>query len=633
MNLENALKHGADVSYGPLTEIPLPPNTAASTWFAPDLVKLSGTKMKTVDKYGLFSLKSGLLADVIYKSIVLTKTDLVLLENKKGHMLMTKDGRVLAGEECDDAKDLGEGFFAKKVRKLWALFRVSDGAQLTDFSYLDISHFSEGTCAAVQKSGTMLLGMNGQPLFSNLFGYAAPYKGGFAIVGDKKQRTYIDRTGKALFTGAGPRSRDFQNGYAVIEDPKGRFGAIDTAGRVVIAPQYKFVKDAMSGMFVVSNSGAYKTDGSDFQGKDFGLVTADGSTVLPQKYGRIDARADGGYDYGNQVVWTLTEGNRRYVYAVFVSGIVNAQGQVVLPDKYVSVGEESEGLRAFKSYEDNILRFGYMREDGSTACIVATVDYGSLSDPARKLLMEDMSLQLGSFRGGEARVAVRDVEQKTGLFKNKSEIHAGKVSWYKIDTAGREITAAGTGALVTEEDLIKSPALPFASDMQEMMGSKFLTGPLKDAVCQVFPFDDLFEVNFTFGFALVDRTGNVLAGSREGMPSAMIAPQYLYTPNGSHEKYAALTRVADNVWLIAAEDGTSVHYSAFESPTRFADGLAVFRRYTGKAFLYGVMDHTGRELIPPQYTEAKLFANGCITVKKGEESAILRREKTVTERQ
>ena len=44
------------------------------------------------------------------------------------------------------------------------------------------------------------------------------------------------------------------------------------------------------------------------------------------------------------------------------------------------------------------------------------------------------------------------------------------------------------------------------------------------------------------------------------------------------------------------------------------------------------MDKSGSVLIEPKYKDAKIFANGCIYVSDGGKSKILRRQKTVTER-
>lgn len=636
MDLQNILEKGVDIISKPIVEYPLPDNTALDRWLLPGVAVIQGTKFKNIDKRGVFSVNAGLVADIVYGKPELTPSGLIFLNGKGPVKLLSGNCTLLAGDECDEAKDLGEGFYAKRKKKLWALFRVSDGAQLSDYLFTEVSSFSDGTFAATTKAGTQILDAGCRPVLPQTFEYAWPFKNGFARIRTKKQISYIDRAGNMIFSGAGRSSRDFQNGFAVITDKADRMGAIDETGRVVISPQYKFLKDAENNRFVASNSGNYQVNGNGaFLGRDYGLLDTEGRTVLPLKYGRIELQPNGTYKFGDMVIWQKNEGNRVLQYGVLVFGIADADGNTLLPKKFVSVGSESEGLCAYKSYEGSTLCFGYMTPDGKSAFTLASIDYSSALDRFdRVLLREEIALQLLPFKEGRAKVCIKTGETTVGVFKKTTQISAVKTSWYEIDTAGHPVAGSSAASDSSDpllEQLVNNNTLPFADSYRQFKSSPMMNKTLLESVLKLHPFEDMYEADYTFGFAILDKDLNCVCANDDGLPREPF--QFIYTPAGRHDTYTSLFRLADNVWQFASQNNTDVVFSVFESPTRFSCGLAPFRKLTDKnKYLWGYMDHHGNILISPRYTFATGFQNGYAFVQDGEKSFILFRETEIKER-
>lgn len=631
MDLQKALEKGVDIAYKSIVEIPLPNGASFGEWLEPGVAVVCDPKHS--DRKGIFSIERGMLTPLIYRDVKTTPSGLYCLYNKKGRELMKPDGVMLSDSNFDDAKELGEGFFAKKSGKTWAIFRIEDGEQISGFAYSELSGFSEGTCAVVSKAGSQIIGTDAIPVVPGFYEFTAPFKNGFARVGTKKEINYIDRGGRVIFAGAGRGSRDFVNGYAIIRDRKGSEGAIDEAGNVVITPQYRFMKDAENDRFVVSNTGAYQPDGVTFSGRNFGLIAPDGREVLPLKYSRVESNGSGIFKFGNMSAWQKNEGNRVITYGVLVFGEADADGRELLPQKYVSVGASSEGLRPFKSLEGSVMRLGYMREDGSTAIEIASMDYSKVYDFERLILREEITEQLRPFKDGRASVRVRIGHKEVGVFKKTSEQIVEKCAWYEIDKTGAKVSSGSGAAPFSVESPELERGLPFSGTYCAYKSNAFVNKALLDAAIEVNPFGDYTEVSFTFGFAILDKDKNVICGSDDGLPPMPYS--YVYMEKAVRERCLRLANVAENVWLeLTVKGAEKIVFSEFESPTRFSEGLAPFRKLVGKnKFLWGYMDRRGNVVVEPRYDAATAFTGGYAVVTADSHSSLLRRESVVTGRE
>ena len=623
MDLERALTKGVSIEYSPVKEIRLPEDTRGRNWLRSGLLLTGGISFKNCDKFGLFDARAGEILPAVYKAVSLTPSGCIGYSDKNGTYLAAPDGRALAGPECEESRDLGDGVFAKRVKKRWALFRISDCAQLTDFIYEGITDFSEGTAAAKVKGGAVLIGSDGRQLFDAVYDDAAPFKEGVARVLQNKRWNYIDLNGGVVYSGAGKLSRDFCNGYAVIADDKGRLGAIDKSGKVVVPPEYVFLKDCGYDQFICSKNGQYVADGK-FSGKDFGVVDVNNTVLLHRDYQRVEQHG-GMLRFGHIAQWSVPNGSNRIVYGVFVFGVADAKGKTVLPEKYVSVGETHDGLAAFKSLEGNTLTFGYLdAATGREAIRVASIDYSEVSDLHRDLLRAPMPTQLGDFNNGKARIRISSMDTRVGLFGRKTVKAAALGSWYTIDTSGCRIESEQVRH--TPEHVLRSASMaPYAGKMLNLDQKQ-----LEVQYGCIREFSAGYEaVVGTKSFVLLDHDLNVLAAG--GKPE-VIPGEYLY----GHKPYGLLLNPAENVWVVydANGNGPNIVFSEFESPSVYSSGLAAALVPVEKGKpLFGYMDKNGRTVVPAAYSEATGFSDGFATAKKPDGSwYILVRDGLVADR-
>ena len=614
-------QNGADLSYQPISEVQLPEKAVFSEWLAPGLAAVRGKGFFKSDKFSVFSFVRGLLAPIEYSEVSVTPTGFIALRKKKHVTLIKADGTVVSGDDCDGAEDLGEGLIAKKIKKSSAIFRAETGEQLTDYIYSEITPYREGCCAVKGKEGMQLLDTDGKPLFNEYYDFVSPFVNGFARVGGKKQINYIDREGNIIYTGPRRGARDFSNGYAVVSDGKGKYGAIDTSGLVVIEPAYRFVKDCAHDMFVVSNTGTESSDGKTFQGKEYGLIDVHGKVILPLSYDRIELRPDGnGYNYGHIATWQRTSGNTVTNYAVFVSGLVDVRGNIVLPDKFVAIGDLSEGLRAFKSFSDSdVLTFGYMNEKGETVIKIAEVPYKHVYDSERVLLREDLTRQMRPFKDGCASLCIRGVTQTFGIFSEKTtQLVATKVNWYSIDREGNQVDTSAN----RNKDVFFCKELPFYNEYVKL--EPMIKDVIRDTMHM---FCDMYEVNFgPGGFAILDSDLNIICSHYDGKPFTTAGQPH-------HKPYAGLAKAAENVWIVNDGESTEVVFSEFESPSVFSSGLAPVRDKSGKfGSVWGYMDIKGNMVVSPKYSYASGFEGGYAVARIGSATYLLRRDVTVIPR-
>ena len=613
-----ALATGVQLTYQPVTEKQLPEDTEFSRWLLPGVAEIRGTGFMTKKKVGVFSVEKGLLAEVKYASAVASEATGTIALVGKPFVLMTSDGKALTGEDCEEAMALGEGLYATRVKKDWTIRRMDTREPVSGRTWRSLLPFDDGCSVAGTEKGYQLIGTDGEPLFPDAWDEAHPFRNGYARVGSRKEIRYIDREGKTLFTAGGRYSRDFCNGYAVFQDKSGKYGVINERGETVIRPHYLYIKDCSNGMFVVSNTGMSTADHTGFNGRDYGLVRADDSQVLPLSYSKVEPRQDGSYLYGHLVTWQVRSGNMITNYGVLVHGILGPDGRIVLPDEYVSIGEESEGLIAFKRYVANKLEFGYMTPEGKRVFTFADVDYSCDNDETRAMVRDDMNTQMRPFSNGKAMVCVRN-DLKTGInmFRKSNWYAAVKGDWYLIDRNGKPAEADPEDRLL--KDPLSSTELPFGDYVRGL--NPVFRNLVREMAIE---FDDYYEVNLAKGaFAILDRDLHCLCSNY--IPGTTLDSVSLTSP--AHPRVVTVKQIAPKVWITATEQAPSVTLSDFESPTLFSSGLAPFNaRIDKKKVLWGYMDREGNTVVEPRFTEAGGFENGYAVAKDGKNTVLLSRD-------
>lgn len=613
---EKALQNGVDIAYQPIVEYPINIQTGKEKgikfveWLAPGVAKVSGKD------FGVCFVKSGFCTALRYRKVERTENGLIKADSE----LMNVDGSLLSGSDAQDAKDAGGGCYAVRKNKLWALFRIADRSQVTEFCYDDIGAYSEGSFVVTKSKVKTLIDINGRQLLPQYYEVCEPFHEDMAIVGSSRNLCYIDRSGRTVFSGACKGSRGFCNGYAVFFDALGKAGAINKNGQIVVTPMFLFMKNASFDKFVVSNDGKYQPDGVTFRGKNYGLIAAGGSMLLPMQYDAIDILPDGGYRYGHAVSWSVSEANGYRVHQVLVSALADASGREILPEEYVEIGSVSEGMRAFKSHKNATLTFGYMSDDGSSRFEIASIGASQNVGLYHELLLEKLSQRLKPFENGTAQVAVAMGEKNVGIFKKKIVRLAEKTGWYRIDRSGSRVASEGE-TNKKPFDLKTCTALPFHRLCTEFRNSMMYRSTNIYGYVATHEFDGMTEAVLGDGFGIVDMDGNLICGSYTGSntPSSAVIISAVNRVR-PHALIHPLTRVADNVWLGVKNGEEKIIFSEFESPTWFSSGVGPYRAPNG---LWGYMDWHGNTVIEPQYTEASGFEDGYAFAVKGADSVVV----------
>lgn len=606
----------AGIGYEPVQELAFPKDVYFKAFLnAENYVKTKTKGFFKGDKEGLFHIRRGQILPPEYDSV--SDFGFGCVEAVKGRQtsLYNADGVPIAGEECSAVMALTDALFAKKVGKAWGIFRLADGSEALPCAYSGLSDVSEDTIVLYGADGARITDLGGSPVVPGVYRAAYPFRNGFARVETDSGVDYITRDGKVIYSDAGKDSRDFCNGYAVIADRKGKLGAIDAEGRVVIPPQYLFLRDFGDGFFMCSNTGMKMADGQ-FNGRDYGAVNGSGKVIIPLSKLFIAPRGDGSLTFGRGEVWQVTSGNTRTTYRVGVTGVADLDGNIILPEKYVAIGESRDGLAPFKSYENMTMTLGYMRPDGSTAFVVAREDYtGDMSDRPR--LRAELSTQLGAFADGKARVFVRQSSAMEGMFKKTQRdrvVEAGES--YYIDTNGQETTPPDASKARGGADVAFSAELPFADKIRAM-------GDWGQYFIKLRPFSGMIEMTAgEASFAIFDESGRLLLSKWDGTDLRVI-------PEPRHSEYLALQHTGGGLWVGVKKarkgDGVVnvVWVSAFESPTVFGSGLAPFRVANGKKWLWGYTDIHGNDVVAPKYEKATGFEGDKAYAKKPDGTEVI----------
>jgi hypothetical protein len=267
-------------------------------------------------------------------------------------------------------------------------------------------------------------------------------------------------------------------------------------------------------------------------------------------------------DWGKRVQHTVER---------LIWGLLDGGGREIVPAVYADVGPESEGLRAFISYDKEWCLFGYLDENWNTVLTVARdattskglEDYNF--DKASRLFLEPVEQLLGPFTSGRAAVWI---DQMTERVAQKAR-------------AGRWIDRQGN--LIGGESPPPSPQSQASPDPAEQL----------------------------------DRLGLRLEVGLE--------------PVAFDRQRRSVRQVFGPAWMEKLNDGTERPVlSALETVNGFFCGLhAVRDRASGK---FGFIDHTGAVVVQPTLDKiGKPFRDNHTWATVGEQYVALSREMSITQ--
>jgi hypothetical protein len=307
------------IEYGKISETPFPPGTVPVAFLGANHFIVSNGKF-IGKKYGVVNCNGEIIIPVEQKHSRYEMIDeKAILLKHGGFTLYNLEGAKIASFK--KLIKLGFGLFAVSNGDKYALAR-HDGSLVTEEAYDEIRPFNGDICIALNEKTVTGFSTDAAALFK------------------------IEEIEEI---------RDFCNGYAVIKK-SGKYGAIDKNGNFVLQAKWTWLRDSVNDAFVFSETFEPKTNLSKM-----GLVTLGDKVLIPCEYLNLEQIGGNLLKHEKIVVYQYEQGNTRYTETKFAFSLLDYSGKIIAPQWILSVGTESEGLRAYaRYYSDNHIEFGYM---------------------------------------------------------------------------------------------------------------------------------------------------------------------------------------------------------------------------------------------------------------------------------
>lgn len=176
--------------------------------------------------------------------------------------------------------------------------------------------------------------INPNPKASNLF-----------VIKDGGKYGYIDSTGKVVINPQFDEASPFQSGLARVRTDK-KTSFIDTTGKIVINPSYDFASVFSEGLAMVGNfKGSYQNK------PKVGFINSTGKLVIPLQF---DILGDNGISEFREGLSPVKIGEKW--------GYINKTGEYVINPQFTFASPFSEGLASIQITEFG--NFGYINKTG-----------------------------------------------------------------------------------------------------------------------------------------------------------------------------------------------------------------------------------------------------------------------------
>ncbi|MCX7748750.1 MAG: WG repeat-containing protein [Clostridia bacterium] len=240
-----------------------------------------------------------------------------------------KSGKFVIKPQYTSAQGFGKNGLAVVSLNDWFGVIDTKGKYIVIPKYSYIDEYSEGFTNAVDQRKTVVLDEKGKTIFETN-GYVGRFRDERAVYGDtgahnKYLYGYIDKTGKIAVEPKYETAGDFDKGKAVVKFEEGGYGIIDKQGKVLHTFNYHYVGDLGDGLL------AFKSEG---EGK-FGFIDTNGKVVIEPRFTGVQPFKD-----GRAVVNTAED------YFKGKYGLIDKKGNFVIRPEYSDILELGEGLYA-----------------------------------------------------------------------------------------------------------------------------------------------------------------------------------------------------------------------------------------------------------------------------------------------
>jgi hypothetical protein len=137
------------------------------------------------------------------------------------------------------------------------------------------SRFKDGAFCVEESGGFSYIDTSGNPLFDYIYDFATPFDNGKATASSEGYCYIVssNKTDSLVLEGICKMPRQINQGIAVFEGVNGKFGAMDSAGRMIIEPKFKQLGDFHAGFASAA-----------MQRKRVGYVDVSGNWTVAPRY-------------------------------------------------------------------------------------------------------------------------------------------------------------------------------------------------------------------------------------------------------------------------------------------------------------------------------------------------------------
>lgn len=184
--------------------------------------------------------------------------------------------------------------------------------------------FSEGLASARTGYKSGYIDKTGNFVIPELYFYGERFSGGFAAVeiNDKSQYNYVSKTGQLLNTEAYHQPKPFSENLAAV-GMNGKFGYIDTSGKVVIPYQFEDAQSFSEGLALAKMGGKW------------GYIDKTGKFVIKPEYYEVSSFSEG--------LAAVKMGGKL--------GYIDKTGKFAIPPQFDAAYQFSEGLAMVMNWQ------------------------------------------------------------------------------------------------------------------------------------------------------------------------------------------------------------------------------------------------------------------------------------------
>ncbi len=248
----------------------------------------------------------------------------------------------------DKALSFSDGMAAVYTMGKWSYIDKTGEVVLT-VNYDNVESFYEGLAAVCVNDKWGYIDKNGTEIIPCIYEYADKFENDIAGVSKNGEATYsdgfINKSGEFIFepqynlmvTFDNQYFARFSEGLVAVENADGKFGFIDTKGRLTIDFLYDSVSAFSEGMAGVRKGGL--EDGA------WGFVDKNGEEIIPCVYSHINSFQEGvtAFSLGGNI-------NSKYI-------LLNKNGERIVPPIYSYISDVSEGMAVVQSEYEGKMGF------------------------------------------------------------------------------------------------------------------------------------------------------------------------------------------------------------------------------------------------------------------------------------